>query len=466
MVTKTRRKPPQAPPPENFHDSYLAEGKLVAQAMADGYPESWDEGDLVQGQSTPFPEMIVRGYFYCLGRENIRIWTGRGWHPIRTTGAKLLQKRAFKPEPCPECGKPLEFPSGNWQHCSSCSNSLPVGQDRSPDPVETDPEAPQAAIDPIPGLIETAQKLWGEIDQALEIVQQAEYSALDSARLLGETLLNLKKQTPHGQWETVRGRILHPVTGKALPSSTATLYQRISQNWEALSQAGITSVRAANEHLRQLKSATVAEIEGETNADNPAGTGGSESDPGNPETVPQWSEVGASLPTLGQGQNQNPQPIDLSTVARPGETDIPARGATPIVVPETCKPAIAPSEFNQEMANTTTRFGGCHSCRNRRLTDSGDRYWCDLGVFDDTLPLSFNWQHREGCQQFGQTPVHAPSAPAHAPAPNMESPKVRIKVSGKGAIADRLAAHVEMVIVEIGGQQFIVQPQDLQLEKM
>ncbi|MGG6295244.1 DNA N-6-adenine-methyltransferase [Leptolyngbya sp. AN02str] len=74
--------------------------------------------------------------------------------------------------------------------------------------------------------------------------------------------------------------------------------------------------------------------------------------------------------------------------------------------PIVCKPAITPEEFNREMQRST--FTGCHLCKHRMLTDSGDRYWCDLGEFDDTLLLKHNWMEmNEGCKSYA-TPATQP----------------------------------------------------------
>lgn len=429
LATKKRRKPPAAPPPESFQESYEAEGKQVANTMA------------IEQEREPVPNWEKGTRILCREHHTYGVVTDRLDYLVAIRWEHNDQEAVYYAEDIKRF---------------RMHQARPAKKPAPPVVAEWADEKSE--------LIATASKLWGEIDKALEVVSQAEYSALDSARLLGQTLMDLKAKTLHGYWEQTREEITHPTTGKPLPSSTATLYQRIAFNWESLSQAGVTSVRAAAEHLKRIKSATVAEIEGEKNndANSPTGEKGSSGSFTDSPAAAQRPEPGAGDHALGQGQNQNPQKVDLPSVEGGGETDIPPAGPASALVPQVCKPEIAPVDFNQQMAESTTRFGGCHSCRNRILTDSGDRYWCSEGIFDDTLPLSFNWQHREGCQQFGQTHAPAPSAPA----PEPKNPKVRIKVSGKGAIADRLAAHVEMVIVEIGGQSYVIQPENLQLEKM
>jgi hypothetical protein len=104
-------------------------------------------------------------------------------------------------------------------------------------------------------------QIHGDCEQALAIAQSAQQSALQHARRCGELLLQAKRQIPHGGWETWREANLQ------LSSSTASLYQRVAQNWERLEAEGVAdlSLREADRLLRQAKeppdkSATVADL--------------------------------------------------------------------------------------------------------------------------------------------------------------------------------------------------------------
>lgn len=103
-------------------------------------------------------------------------------------------------------------------------------------------------------LAEDICQLWGETEQALEVVASAEMSALESARLCGELLIQAKQKAGHGNWEAWReDNICHPKTGKPLPSSTAALYQRVCQHWSKLQELQVSSLKQADKALRSLK---------------------------------------------------------------------------------------------------------------------------------------------------------------------------------------------------------------------
>lgn len=89
--------------------------------------------------------------------------------------------------------------------------------------------------------------------------------------------------------------------------------------------------------------------------------------------------------------------------------------------PPVCKPSITPEEFNREMAiPSAARFGGCHSCRHRKLTDSGDRFSCRMEEFDEalerrTLGIREDWaEMNEGCKSFSRPESAAPNYPVPA----------------------------------------------------
>jgi hypothetical protein len=113
---------------------------------------------------------------------------------------------------------------------------------------------------PLSNLAQEIAALWVEADQAVEVAQRAEKSALESAKACGEKLAIAKSQCPHGQWESWReDNIIHPATGKAIPSSTASLYQRVAERWDELGECW--SLREASIALRKPRaiSATVAD---------------------------------------------------------------------------------------------------------------------------------------------------------------------------------------------------------------
>lgn len=115
------------------------------------------------------------------------------------------------------------------------------------------------SVDSLSTIAAEISQLFGECEEAIEVASQAESAALQSAKLCGEKLLAAKKLVKHGQWEKWRANIRHPKTGKPMPSSTATLYQRVFERWEELQAA--SSLREAATLLKSdrapAKSATI-----------------------------------------------------------------------------------------------------------------------------------------------------------------------------------------------------------------
>lgn len=85
--------------------------------------------------------------------------------------------------------------------------------------------------------------LHADCEQAKQVAQSAEQSALQHAIRAGELLLEAKKQAGHGHWETWREANLK------LPSSTATLYQRCFERKAELE--GVTTLREAQKLLKK-----------------------------------------------------------------------------------------------------------------------------------------------------------------------------------------------------------------------
>jgi hypothetical protein len=112
-------------------------------------------------------------------------------------------------------------------------------------------------------LITEINTLYGQLERAEQVAVSAARSALEFAKEMGGKLLEAKKVAGHGNWEKVREQILSPRTGRAIPSSTATLYQRIFERWEELETNAVATIREASEALKKprLKSANVAEMQ-------------------------------------------------------------------------------------------------------------------------------------------------------------------------------------------------------------
>lgn len=121
----------------------------------------------------------------------------------------------------------------------------------------------QPQTTPLATLIAEISALYGQIEEAEEVATSAARSALQFAREMGDRLLQAKAAAGHGNWEAIRQQIKSPRTGKELPSSTATLYQRVAQRWQELEQGQVTTLEEATKRLksdRQIKSAGPADL--------------------------------------------------------------------------------------------------------------------------------------------------------------------------------------------------------------
>jgi hypothetical protein len=116
-------------------------------------------------------------------------------------------------------------------------------------------------INPLDEAAAKITELWADSENAEEVANQAAYSALDSARLCGEELLRAKQLAGHGNWEKFRATLLHPKTGKPMPSSTATLYQRIAERWTEIEASEVRSLRSARELLKSDRQISAAKPE-------------------------------------------------------------------------------------------------------------------------------------------------------------------------------------------------------------
>ena len=86
-----------------------------------------------------------------------------------------------------------------------------------------------------------------DCEQALTIARSAESSALEHAKRCGELLLAAKAANGHGGWEAWRNE------NTGIPSSTASLYQRIAERWNEVKELKITSLKAIDRHFREAK---------------------------------------------------------------------------------------------------------------------------------------------------------------------------------------------------------------------
>lgn len=203
-------------------------------------------------------------------------------------------------------------------------------------------------INPLDESAARITELWADSENAEEVANQAAYSALDSARLCGEELLRAKQLAGHGNWEKFRATLLHPKTGKSMPSSTATLYQRIAERWGEIEASEVRSLRSARELLKSDRQISAAK----------------------PESAPKSASV-ADLPatqSIEQAIDSSEHLIDSSEHL---ETTPSISEEAPSVSPDygdqvsdeiaeslmnlgvmPCKPSISPEEFNREMVKS------------------------------------------------------------------------------------------------------------------
>lgn len=274
-----------------------------------------------------------------------------------------------------------------------------VKESPEPPPDEDVAIAP-APSSPLDTLAEEISELYGQLEEAEEVALSAAKSALTFAREMGEKLLQAKQECGHGNWENWRKQLVSPRSGKTMPSSTATLYQRIAKRWEEVEQA--QTLREAAALLKgDRKSTTVAESANESQFQpQPQSKEGSTGTTGASHSQSR-SDAGRTSSSVGTRQGSNPQPALVAAEAELGEGDAQTEGQ-PVESSglEVYRSSITPEEFAREMA---PKFTGCHLCKYRVLTDQGDRYWCEQGEFDDTLLLKQNWMEmNEGCKNFTQ----------------------------------------------------------------
>lgn len=225
-------------------------------------------------------------------------------------------------------------------------------------------------------LITDINALYGNLEEAEEVRESAEFSAFSFALEIGHKLIKAKAECGHGNWEATRAQIKSPRSGKPLPSSTATLYQRMAQRQTELEQQEVRTIRAAADALKSDRQLPASKSKSATVAETP---------PPSP-SPPSPSSPHPKLPPDFATQSDEEAGLTPNT-----------QYLTPI-----CKPSITPEEFNQEIS--IPQFTGCHVCKHRVLTGSGDRYWCEQGEFDETihtLLLKENWfEMNEGCKSF------------------------------------------------------------------
>lgn len=113
-------------------------------------------------------------------------------------------------------------------------------------------EEPQTGLVSESSLVAEIRAAHANCEQALTVARSAESSALEHAKRCGELLLKAKKANGRGGWEAWR------TENTGIPSSTASLYQRVYQHWGNLREAGIDGLRAADRYFREAKKISAA----------------------------------------------------------------------------------------------------------------------------------------------------------------------------------------------------------------
>lgn len=181
-------------------------------------------------------------------------------------------------------------------------------------------------------LHEECEKALNVARVAREAAREASRSALEHAKLCGESLVIAKRRVGHGAWEAWRGEMLR------IPSSTGTLYQRVFERWhelESMTNIEELSLRKAAELLKKpRKPATLKSISPSHNeADLPA-TQSIEHLSDSSEHLNDSSERYETTPDYGEAVSEEIAESLMNLGVMP------------------CKPSISPEEFNREMAKS------------------------------------------------------------------------------------------------------------------
>ncbi|MBE9178650.1 hypothetical protein IQ268_08765 [Oculatella sp. LEGE 06141] len=429
----------KTPEPETFHDNDVAEGEVIALAEPSKVPEEEPPGDINaallaalksdkwkefqdQGASDEQLKWAIADHFGIeVGSSSPHWWRAKGgknprfWNRSSSQGKPDLQGKALVARVRELLGIPklsdrpatVEDPVSSLEPIhqqiarlatvpSNChgdelalrqgwkldlQGKAPVGAIATDNKPLTIIESPTESITRLDALATEINALYGQLEEAEEVASSAARSALTFAREMGQKLLEAKKQCGHGNWEEWRKQLVSSRSGKPLPSSTASLYQRIAKRWEEVEQAEtLRDAAALLKSDRQLSSSV-------NKSTSKSATEVSMVADLKKEVVP--AEQIVSVTHSGwiqtkEGRSLNPEHYEPEQ-------------------PLVCKPSITPEEFNREMTADNC-FSGCHSCRHRMLAGSGDRYRCEMDEFGEgikTLSLKENWfELNEGCKNY------------------------------------------------------------------
>ncbi|MDX2215466.1 MAG: hypothetical protein SFY66_19540 [Oculatellaceae cyanobacterium bins.114] len=299
-------------------------------------------------------------------------------------------------------------------------------------------ETPTQSITTLDTLITEINTLFGNLEEAEEVAENAAQSAFSFALEIGHKLIKAKAECGHGNWEAARAQIKSPRSGNPLPSSTATLYQRMAKRQKELEQARVCTLREAAALLksdRSLKSATetptapavverdlvnsLEELKERFDANQAAAEKRSQEQ--GSETfrycrlwLDNFGAVGElfAIEDLGEvkegdrvtvphGRYEGRSAVVKQIYEGDDVTEI-ASTAAGHRVPLTFKPSITPEEFNQEMSRGWGASGkSCYNCDRKKLGGDGSTYTCMAGQFEGDRPLRSDWAtERGGCMAF------------------------------------------------------------------
>jgi hypothetical protein len=184
-------------------------------------------------------------------------------------------------------------------------------------------------------------RLHQDCENAINVARSAENSALQHAKLCGEKLLEAKRVCGHGHWENWRSANLQ------IPSSSATLYQRVAERWGEIESATGAADLTLREAVALLKK------------------------PRQPALKPSESAAAAvaTQPALESQATADPAP----PVTPAPQTD-----------------------------------ASCRDCRHRRLVTDGSEFVCIAGQFREFKPLRDDWGKANGCDSFSLSRADKP----------------------------------------------------------
>jgi hypothetical protein len=306
--------------------------------------------------------------------------------------------------------------------------------------------APTHPPDPLSDLADQINELHSQGCEAEETAIAAGRAALQLRKEEGDRLLEAKARVKHGQW------------GKWLKANCPNISERSCQLYMQLAEGWEEHI-AKNETAAELTLREAIALLPKRKAAAPSPAPSLLDYTPMPEPKPCWFKVGERW-TEGQAIAQNQQGMTRIMWGEERESDVPSdrvqwsapepelgiSGQESVVSAETraglaaaglaiCTPSITPAEFNREMwgdkppnvsyTPTVAPPVVCQLCQHRTSIDGNapDRYWCEMGEFDDTLPNKYDWA-KDGndgtCKSF--TPTHHPLY-EQADQPEPETPR-------------------------------------------